>query len=490
MTLETGHLISRVEPDSIAEELGLKAGDGVLLIDGRSIRDIFDFRLRQLSGQMILTVRQGEELVEYDIEKDEDEELGLVFVNPLLEDCGRCHNHCVFCFIDQLPQGLRPSLYIKDDDLRLSFLTGNYATLTNISEDELDRLITYRFSPMNISIHTTDEALRKKMMRHPDAGSIMSRLRRIAAAGLAINCQMVLCPGLNDGPELEKSLTDLADLGPSIHSIALVPVGLTRFRKENGLFMLRAYSPGEAAGVLQTVKDWQERMLALRGTRLLYAADEFYLKAGQPLPPADQYDDFPQLENGVGMAALMTDALNRATGQLADMTPAFTDKQPAAPIERPLHVAVPRQHERADQGPDTKSAVRPKISRPVVLLATGTAAAALLQPFAARLSARFSLDLHIQPVVNAFFGETITVAGLLTAQDMIRQLAGLPFRPDCLIMPACMLKADETVFLDDLTVQDLADSLDLPVFVGAADGRGLLGLLAWIAAGQGGNDYE
>lgn len=490
MTHETGHLISRVEPDSIAEEIGLKAGDGVLLIDGRSIRDIFDFRLRQLSDQLILTVRQGEDLVEYDIEKDDDEELGLEFANPLLEDCGQCHNHCVFCFIDQLPQGLRASLYLKDDDLRLSFLTGNYATLTNISDDELDRLITYRFSPMNISVHTTDETLRKKMMRHPDAGCIMSRLRRIATAGLAINCQLVLCPGLNDGPELEKSLADLTGLGPSIRSIALVPVGLTRYRTDNGLFMLRACSPGEAAGVLQTVKNWQERMLALRGTRLIYAADEFYLKAGQSLPPPDQYDDFPQLENGVGMAALMLDALNHATSQLADNTPAVIDKQPAAPVERPLHAVAPRQHEHDDHDPETKSTVRTGIRRPVVLLATGTAAAALLQPYAARLSARFSLDLHIQPVVNTFFGETITVAGLLTGQDLIRQLACLPFRADCLILPACMLKADETVFLDDLTVQDLADGLDLPVFVGAADGQGLLGLLAWIAAGQGGNDHE
>ena len=492
MPQATGHLISRVEVDSIAEDLGLQPGDRVLLIDDQPLRDIFDFRLRQLSSKLVLTVLQGESTVEYEIEKDDEEELGLEFENPLLEDCSQCHNHCVFCFIDQLPRGLRPSLYFKDDDLRMSFLSGNYATLTNISDVELDRLIAYRFSPMNISVHTTDEKLRLRMMRHPASGNILARLKRIAAAGLDINCQMVLCPGLNDGQALESSLDDLTAIGQSLRSIALVPVGLTRFRKDNGLFKLNAFTPESARQVLQTVEDWQSRMLEQRGTRLVYAADEFFLKAGRPIPPADYYEDFPQLENGVGMAALMLSALDRATGH-AGLTNSDSDDSLLEPTSacEPLWSFLPRsprpvQPDIAMKADETSGCD----GKPTVLLATGTAAAALLQPYAERLSLVFRVNLHILSIVNTFFGETITVAGLLTGQDLIRQLADLSFRPDCLILPSCMLKADEPVFLDDLTVQDVAESLNLPVHVGTADGQGLLGLLAWIASGQGGNDHE
>lgn len=492
MPQATGHLISRIEEDSIADDLGLQPGDRVLLIDSQPVRDIFDFRLRQLSGKLVLTVLQGDSTVEYEIEKDDEEELGLEFENPLLEDCSQCHNHCVFCFIDQLPRGLRPSLYFKDDDLRMSFLSGNYATLTNITDEELDRLITYRFSPMNISVHTTDEKLRLRMMRHPASGGILARLKRIAAAGLDINCQMVLCPGLNDGQALESSLADLTAIGPSLRSIALVPVGLTRFRKDNGLFKLNAFTPESAGQVLQTVEDWQSRMLDQRGTRLIYAADEFFLKAGCRIPATEHYEDFPQLENGVGMTALMLSALDHAIGRAGQADPDSDEGQidpmaawqplwsffPRSP--RPVHPAITQKEDAACS--DNRG--------PSVLLATGTAAAALMQPYADRLSAVYQVNLHIQAIVNTFFGETITVAGLLTGQDLIRQLADLSFRLDCLILPSCMLKADEPVFLDDLTVQDVAESLNLPVYVGAADGQGLLALLAWIASGQGGNDHE
>ena len=493
MPQTNGHLINRVEEDSIAEDLGLQPGDRVLLIDGQPVRDIFDFRLRQLSNLLVLTILQGDSTVEFEIEKDAEEELGLEFENPLLEDCSQCHNHCVFCFIDQLPRGLRPSLYFKDDDLRMSFLSGNYATLTNILDEELDRLIAYRFSPMNISVHTTDERLRMRMMRHPASGNILARLQRIAAAGLDINCQMVLCPGLNDGQALENSLAELTAIGQAVRSIALVPVGLTRFRQENGLFKLNAFTPDDAAEVLRSVDLWQTRLLAQRGTRLVYAADEFYLKAGRPIPDVTHYEDFPQLENGVGMAALMLAALDQATG-LAGQAQSSGDESPSdwMASREPIwsfypHPAQPAQ---SDDVRPANDAVGDDDRRPSVLLATGVAAAALLQPYAGRLSAIFSVRLQIKAIDNTFFGETITVAGLLTGQDLIRQLADDSFRPDCLILPSCMLKAEEPVFLDDLTVQDVAACLNLPVYVGKADGPGLLGLLAWIASGQGGNDHE
>ncbi|MEA4888919.1 MAG: DUF512 domain-containing protein [Clostridiaceae bacterium] len=432
--------------------------------------DIFDFRLRQLSEHLVLTARKGNEWIEFEIEKDEDEPLGLEFEQPLLQDCTSCHNHCVFCFIDQLPAGLRPTLYFKDDDLRLSFLTGNYATLTNISDDELDRLIAYRFSPMNISVHTTHDQLRLKMMRHPQAGRIMDRLRRITEAGLSINAQLVLCPGINDGEELERTLTDLTGLGPPVQSIALVPVGITRYRQANGLYPLRPFTVAEAAAVIGAVEHWQRMMAGSRGTRLVYAADEFYLKAEKPLPDAGEYDDFPQLENGVGMAALTLRELEQGLERV-DFEP-----EPAVYSVKPAEQYSPAQMD-AD---------------PLFLLATGTAAEPLLKPYEERLSAFCGHRVMIKAVLNVFFGETITVAGLLTGQDLLQQLQPIieSNAPVRLILPSCMLKADEPVFLDDMTLQELADRLKAPIDVCQAGGWSLLGLLAWMSPDKGGSTHE
>ena len=442
-----------------------------MLLDGKPVGDIFDYRLRQLSSQVLLTVRRDGDWIEYEIEKDEDEDLGLDFEQPLLQESSHCHNSCLFCFIDQLPPGMRPSLYFKDDDLRLSFLNGNYATLTNIADSELDRLIAYRFSPMNISVHTTDECLRVRLMRNPKAGPILASLRKIAAAGLAINCQLVLCPGINDGAELEKTLRDLVDLGPAVNSIALVPVGLTRFRRSKGLYPLKPFNAEEAGAVIRLVQRWQAGMLEERGARLIYAADELYLKSGLMLPPAEAYEDFPQLENGVGMAALLIDDLENGLAQAVQKP------------EEPLFAVQPKT------GPACGTAK-------TVLIATGTAAAPLLQPYARRLADYCRLPVTVKAVVNAFFGETVTVAGLLTGQDLIRQL-----KPACiaaaegntavqLILPACLLKADEPVLLDDLTLQQVSDALEVPVLVCRTDGKSLLGLLAWLSPDKGRNNHE
>lgn len=463
MTQEAGHLISAVTPGSIAEELGIAPGDRLLALDDNPVVDVFDYRMRQLKPHLLLTIdKQGTGLFEFDIEKDEDEDLGLEFSNSVMSDCEGCENHCVFCFIDQLPNGLRPSLYFKDDDMRLSFLTGNYVTLTNIDDAELERLIGYRFSPVNLSVHTTNPLLRTKMMRHRKAGDIMVRMRRIADAGLPMNVQIVLCPDMNDGDALDRTLDDLVSIGPAIQSIAIVPVGLTRYRRENRLFELRGLETQDARRVLDQVASRQRALLAERGTRLVYAADEIYLKAGIPFPAAESYDDFPQLENGVGMVSLMRQELAEGL----DAKEIF-----ARP---PIQVAWPVG---SDDG---------RVFRSLIIV-TGTAAGPLLAPWMERLSNRFGMDVRLVPVVNRFFGETITVAGLLTGQDIQLQLAEELARwPEQeryaagIILPDCLLKSGEDVLLDDVTLTDLAHGLFLPVLACPANADGLLGLMRWL----------
>ena len=477
MNQSAGHPISSVQKGSIADDLGLRPGDRLLLLDGKPLRDIFDYRWRQLNEKLLLTVGKADgEMIEFDIEKDEEDDLGLEFANPLLDQCAGCRNHCLFCFIDQLPRGLRPSLYFKDDDYRLSFLTGNYVSLTNLPEQEMNRMLAYRLSPVNVSVHTTDEQLRRKMTGNRQAGAILDQLRRIGEAGIAINTQIVLCPDLNDGAALHQTLQDLAGLGPSVQSIAIVPVGLTRYRETNRLYPLRPLTAGEAQAALAEIDGWQAKMLHERQTRLVYAADELYLKAGKPLPPADAYEDFPQLENGVGMAALLLSELE--TGLREDRELPAVQPGAACP-EPPARSAWP-SGQAGWANPDYDMP-------PAVLLATGLAAAPLLQPYLTRLSARFHLPIHLQTVANRFFGETITVAGLLTGQDLLETLpAALQTMPagygrTHLVLPDSLLKADEDILLDDCTLQQLADQLDLPVHACPASAAGLLGMLAWLA---------
>ncbi len=455
-----GHLISGIQAGSIAGDLGLQPGDRLLLIDGQPVLDVFDFRLRQMSEELLLTIESADgEVVEYDIEKDEDEDLGLDFDNAVMTDCQGCQNHCVFCFIDQLPPGMRPSLYFKDDDLRLSFLTGNYVTLTNIDDAELDRLIACRLSPVNLSVHTTDPQLRLKMMRHREAGAIMTRMQRIAAAGIVMNVQIVLCPGLNDGAALTRTLDDLIGLGPAVQSIAIVPVGITRYRDANHLTALRPLERADATAVLDEVATRQRAMLDERQTRLVYAADEIYIKAGRAFPAAADYEDFPQLENGVGMASLFQQEM--AEGLQAPDIEAIAPLWTAGATARP----------------------------DAAILVTGTAAAPILQTWLPQMSARFGLEIRVAAIVNRFFGERITVAGLLTGQDIITQipeaLRQWPDRPAniCLILPSCLLKAGEDILLDDCTVQQLADQIGLPIQVCPPDASGLLGLLQHLTAG-------
>ncbi len=465
-----GHAIAAVDPDSIAAELGLRRGDLVLMLDGREIVDAFDFYLWQLEPQLILTVRTIDgELLEFDIEKDADEPLGLSFEQAMLDDCRSCHNRCVFCFIDQLPPGMRDTLYFKDDDLRMSFLSGNYVTLTNMTDSELDRLISHRLSPMNISVHTTNPKLRRLMMGNRKADQIMERLNRIAQAELLINAQIVLCPGLNDLDELERTLTDLTSLGAALNSVAIVPVGLTRFRQPNKLYQLRPVGPEEAAQLLQAVHRWQERLLSQSGRRVIYAADEFYLQAGWPLPEEAAYDGYPQLENGIGMATrtrtVILESLVVSTGS-------------AAP-------------DRSDW-PKRLSAISQAKPADAILHATGRSFAPLLASLATEMAAKVPAELATVPIDNEFFGTSITVTGLLTGQDLIRQL---PESIDemrrkghqsiHLLIPANCLRADSDVMLDDTTLQDIADRLGLPVHVCKPDGSDWLPVLRHLTCEKG-----
>lgn len=458
-------IVLEVEPGSIAEELGICPGDRLVAVDGSPVRDVFAYRLAVLESSLTIEIEKADgEHVVYEIEKDEDETLGMEFADPLMDKSNHCHNKCIFCFIDQLPPGMRDTLYFKDDDMRLSFLTGNYITLTNMNDEELDRLIHYHLSPMNISVHTTDPELRKTMLKNPRSTRIMDQLEKIVAAGIELNCQIVLCPGVNDGPALDRTLSDLSRFGESIASIAVVPVGVTRYREQNGLFPLVPFDDLSAAVVISQVERWQAYFKEKMGRRIFYAADEFYLRSGLAVPPAEEYEDMAQLENGVGMLALFKEEIEDGLEQRRLEQAGETDEPAYGAAPRALYGELPEQ---VDE----------------VHILTGTDAAGWISGFADALSDFYKIPLTVHPVVNRFFGETITVAGLLTGADLedaARRLTSKTTRRVILI-PECMLRADEDIFLDDRTPADLAAAADMPVIVAMESGVGLLGALDTLA---------
>lgn len=439
--------ISEVFKDSIADEIGIVPGDILFSLDGEEVRDIFDYRMRVMTESLTATfIRQDGTVFEAEIEKDEDDDLGLSFDEPLLDTCSSCSNGCIFCFIDQLPKGLRPSLYFKDDDLRMSFLTGNYVTLTNLSDPEFDRILSYHLSPMNVSVHATDPEVRQKMMRNRFAGNIMERLVRITETGISLNCQIVLCPGWNDGEVLEQTLTDLSALGRHLRSIAVVPVGITKFRDGNRLTPLEAYTKETAAAVLEQVNRWQKTFLKERGERLFFAADEFYLRAGMPVPIPSRYEGFPQLENGVGMISEFRRQMQTGLARRCRRKTSISTKKPIPP--------------------------------PYIMVLSGVDAEPCLNSFADQMSVLYNISLEVIPVVNSFLGEMITVTGLLTGQDFVRAMEERRRNghkePDLILLPDCTLKADEDVFLDDMTVNELQEKLAVPLRITRATGEGLL----------------
>lgn len=416
-------------PGSIADELEIKAGDYLLSINGKEIRDVFDYRFHTADEFLTVEIEsQNGERWTAEIEKDEDEDLGLEFDNPLMDEEKSCRNKCVFCFIDQLPPGMRESLYYKDDDIRLSFLFGNYITMTNLDEEEMDRIIRYRMSPVNVSVHTTNPALRVMMLNNRFAGDVLDRIRKFAEAGITINCQIVLCPGLNDGQELDRTIGDLSVLYPQMHSISVVPVGLTRYRK--GLYPLEPFTRDTAAQVVDQVESWQERLMEKHGSRIVYLADEFYLTSQRPLPPYEAYEDFPQIENGVGMVS------------------AFTHET----LEALLDI-------------ENRLSVKNAKSQAQISIATGTLFHPVMEKLAKTLDERLpNVKLKVYPVENRFFGGNVSVTGLLTGQDLVGTLKGKDLGKS-LLLCRNMFRSGTEVLLDDMTRSDLESSLGVPVII-------------------------
>ena len=428
-------VIQNVEAKSPAARARIKAGDTLLAINGREIHDVLDYRFFIPDSKLTVTVKtvKGKERT-VRVRKEPYQELGMGFDTYLMDKQRSCRNNCVFCFIDQLPKGMRESLYFKDDDSRLSFLFGNYITLTNLSEHDVERIIEMHISPINVSVHTTNPELRCRMMNNRFAGDALAHLRRFAEAGLAINCQLVLVPGYNDGEELIRSMTDLAALSPAVRSVAAVPVGLTRHRE--GLTPLRPFTPEECAAVIRQMTEMGDRMLEQTGSRVFYPSDEWYIKAGLPIPGDGFYEDYPQLENGVGMIALLR-----------------------AEFEAAL------------------AACESKVAPGRVVIATGVDAAPYLRELVALAADKWpTLQAQVVPVRNDFFGETITVSGLVTGGDLIRQLSGVPM--DRLLLPINMLRQEGDLFLDDVSVAQVEAALGVPVeFLPETDGAALLAAL-------------
>ncbi|MHB1484945.1 MAG: DUF512 domain-containing protein [Saccharofermentanales bacterium] len=440
--------ISAVILNTIAWELGIEQGDCLVSIDHKSIADVFDYSMRMNSSALTVEIeKKNGEMIEFDIEKDEFEDLGIEFERPLMSDGKRCANKCVFCFIDQLPPDMRESLYFKDDDLRLSFLSGNYVTLTNISDSELDRIVSYKISPLNISVHTTDPALRISMMRNKKAGAILDQLRRITQAGIWINCQIVLCPGINDGDELQHTLKDIFELGDKVMSIAIVPVGLTKYRSGDSVAKLEPVGKEDAERILGTVGEWQKIMQENRGERIIYAADEIYIKAEAPFPDADEYEGFPQLENGVGMVPLFM---------------------------KEMRAGIAKRKKRAAR-------IKSDIKEPVkaggnILLITGVDARPFLEKYIKALDSLYGRRFSVKAVTNRFFGEQVTVAGLLTGTDIIQDLNRCRASEiyEKAVIPACMLRSGEDVFLDGKSIGDVQKEAGIGILCAEPTGEGLL----------------
>lgn len=422
--------ITGVSPQSHADRAGIKAGDRLISINGHEIADVLDYMFYAAENVTTVCYERGGEAKSVRIVKSEYDDLGMEFESFLMDSKRSCSNKCIFCFIDQMPPGMRETLYFKDDDARLSFLQGNYVTLTNLTDRDIQRIIDMRLN-INVSVHTTNPELRCKMMNNRFAGEKLKYLKMMTDSGLMLNCQIVCCPGINDGDELRRTLDDLYALMPNIQSVAVVPVGLTKFRE--GLYPLEIFGRDNAAEVIGIIGEVQKKSLEQYGTRMAFAADEFYLTAGLPLPEADYYEDYPQYENGVGLCRSLITELRSA-------------------LETAEYEAGRRR----------------------VTIACGTLAYPVQRSLADEITARFpKIDIQVVPIVNRFFGETITVSGLVTAGDLIDQLKDRDLG-DELLISKYMLKADEPIFLDDIHLDDVSRELGIKVTPVQNDGFELL----------------
>lgn len=431
------HIIFEVDSGSIAEEMGIERGDELISINGNTITDIFDYQFMIQEEYLEATVRKqnGDEWL-LEIEKEAEEDLGITFENGLMDEYRSCKNKCIFCFIDQMPKGMRETLYFKDDDSRLSFLQGNYVTLTNMSEADVERIIKYRLSPINISFQTTNPELRCTMLHNRFAGEALKKADRLFEAGITMNGQIVLCKGVNDGKELERSIRDLSGYLPYLESVSIVPVGLSRHRE--GLYPLEPFTKEDARAVLNTVREYQKQLYAQYGLHFIHASDEWYILAEETLPDEACYDGYLQLENGVGMLRLLLNEFEEGLNR-------YRQEKPVEQIrERSLS------------------------------LATGK----LAYPYIKKMTEELmqydpGLKVMVYPVVNHFFGEQITVSGLLTGQDLAAQLTGKPLG-ERLLLPQNVLRSGEAVFLDDMTVEELERTLQVNIDIVKSSGCDLI----------------
>lgn len=426
------HIVKSLMPGGIGEELGIEPGDKLLAINGNEIQDVFDYYYYEESEQLLLLIEKpdGEEW-ELEIEKDEDESLGIEFDQSLMDEYRSCRNKCMFCFIDQMPKGMRETLYFKDDDSRLSFLQGNYITLTNMSDHDVERIVKYRLEPINISFQTTNPELRCKMLHNRFAGEALKKVDILYRGQIEMNGQIVLCKGVNDGEELERTIRDLTGYLPYLKSVSIVPVGLTKYR--DGLYPLEPFTKEDAREVLSVIHRWQEKIYQEHGIHMIHAGDEWYVLAEEEVPEEERYDGYLQLENGVGMMRLLfnevQEALSAVTGD-------------------------GRQRE--------------------ISLATGR----LMYPYIGKILEEIrkkfpNITTHLYAIRNDFFGERITVSGLITGQDLTGQLKGQPLG-ERLLLPCNMLKIGEPVFLDDFTLEEVENSLQVKTDIVKSSGQDLL----------------
>jgi len=427
MLEQKGHEIRSVVPGSIADQLGIVPGDRLVSIDGKEIEDILDYRLLiNTERLLLLTVKEDGEEWEYDIENDY-EDMGLEFGDGLMSEYRRCTNSCIFCFIDQMPEGMRDTLYFKDDDSRLSFLQGNYVTLTNMSDHDVERIINYRLSPINISVHTTNPELRCGMLRNRFAGESLKYLDRLYEAGIAMNGQIVMCPGYNDGAELERTVSDLLRYAPVMESVSVVPIGQTRYRGK--LTQIPMVDRAKAAETIDIVEKYQSAAMDRYGIHFIHASDEFYLLAGRDLPAEETYDGYLQYENGVGMLTLFI-----------------------------------------EEARDAISELKPSGREAEVSIATGRLAGPAMRMICSLIEQKLpGMKIHVYEIRNDFFGEKITVSGLITGQDIIAQLKGRNLGSR-LLLPRNMFRSGEETFLDDLTREDVERELGVCVMINDCSG--------------------
>ncbi len=432
MEKQKGHMIKQVLDGSIAEELELEAGDALLSVSGVEIEDVFDYQflIQDTYIEVLVKKVNGEEWL-LEIDKDYEEDLGIIFENDLMDDYRSCRNHCMFCFIDQMPKGMRETLYFKDDDSRLSFLQGNYITLTNMKDKDIERIIRYHLAPINISVHTTNPELRCKMLHNRFAGEALKQIDRLFEHEILMNGQIVLCKGINDGEELERTISDLSKYLPHMQSLSIVPVGLTKYRE--GLYPLEPFGKEDAKKVLETIHRWQKKLYECYKNHFVHASDEWYILAEEEIPSAKNYDGYVQLENGVGMIRLFQDELEEAL--------------------------------RKEQGDERERRVS---------MATGVLAYPYIKKGIEKIQKKFPhVEVKLYQIVNEFFGERITVAGLITGQDLLKQLNGKELE-SVLILPSVMLRSGEDIFLDDITVHDIEKTLQVPVNIIKSSGQDFL----------------